>query len=58
MHGSFVKSLYVTARTGGGGSQRLEKIVLVEYNADTPSRAMLVVSAEGVEGAVGRNAFD
>ena len=50
VHGSFVKVLYVTARTEG------ENIVRVQYEADTPSRARLEVAAEGTKGAVERKA--
>ena len=46
MHGSFVKSVYVHALTSS------ELTVLVEYNADTPSRARIEVVAEGVAGTV------
>ena len=46
IHGSFVKSVYVTALTSG------ERTVRVTYHAHTPSRAKVVVVAEGVEGAL------
>ena len=46
VHGSFVKSVYVHALTSS------ELTVLVEYNADTPSRARIEVVAEGVAGTV------
>ena len=46
VHGSFIKSVYVTALTSGNSTAR------VAYHAHTPSRANIVVGAEGVEGAL------
>ena len=46
IHGSFVKSVYVTALTSG------EHTVRVTYHAYTPSRANVVVDAEGLKGAL------
>ena len=46
IHGSFVKSVYVTALTSG------DRTVRVTYHAYTPSRANVVVDAEGLKGAL------
>ena len=43
VHGSFVKDLYVTAKTASGLTVR------VAYSADQPSRAKITVTADHVE---------
>ena len=50
VHGSFVKFMYVTAKTTSNLN------VHVEYSSDQPSRAKLVVNADGIDRARHRHA--
>ena len=43
VHGSFIKELYVTARSASGLTVR------VSYRADQPSRAKITVTADHIE---------
>ena len=49
VHGSFVKSMYVTAKTTSNLNVR------VEYSSDQPSRAKLIITADDIDRACRRH---